>query len=597
MINPKSNRLNYAELLTPPEGYQLSKAIGTTYSLDLYALLAIPVAMFYARSLEGDFQQNRYDVLDAIRQSKEKVDLFCQKGKIQVPNDYKSLLAFMEDCVEEVTPPIVKSSFHPKLWVLYFKKGNESFFRLIVLSRNLTFDRSWDIAFFTEGKPGKKNTEAHQLSQYLEYFYKNTKRNIPPTVLEKLSTVEFDCPDGFFDLNIFPILGFNNNIKKYPNPLENNKYEHLLIISPFVDNKTIEKLLENNTNIFLFSREEELDKLDDTLITKINKEEKRIFCLNNVIVEGEDQLDTEGMTSSSQNLHAKIFIGQNGKNTDWYMGSANCTAPAFERNAEALVSFSSDKMHTDVATVKNMLLNEDNKFFQEYERTEIEGSPEDTSQKDQLREFCHLLISTKITGTISKRANGDNYDMFIETDWCHINQFSYDVKAQLIHQKKGDQALLLGQYNKLKFENIALTNLSQFLRLNIYIEGKEPEKLLIKIDVDLPEEREDTIFNNLINSKVKFFQYLQFLLSPEIITNVIEIPGDTDNNIQNSNEELNGVLGMNNAIYESLMLAASRSPHKLKEIDAIVTRLQKLNSEIITDFLPIWTVFKEFANA
>ena len=88
MLNIQHDRLNYGKLLAPPESFELTKAIGTTYSLDLYALLAIPVSLFYAKSMEGDFHLNRYDVLDAIRKSKDKVDIFCQRGKILVPKAY-----------------------------------------------------------------------------------------------------------------------------------------------------------------------------------------------------------------------------------------------------------------------------------------------------------------------------------------------------------------------------------------------------------------------------------------------------------------------------------------------------------------------------
>lgn len=58
MLNFKSDRLTYADLLAlPDKGYELTEAVGTTYSLDLFALLAIPVAMFFNRSLDGDFKQ------------------------------------------------------------------------------------------------------------------------------------------------------------------------------------------------------------------------------------------------------------------------------------------------------------------------------------------------------------------------------------------------------------------------------------------------------------------------------------------------------------------------------------------------------------
>jgi hypothetical protein len=39
MLDVKRNRLNYGELISPPEGFELTKAIGTTYTLDLYALV------------------------------------------------------------------------------------------------------------------------------------------------------------------------------------------------------------------------------------------------------------------------------------------------------------------------------------------------------------------------------------------------------------------------------------------------------------------------------------------------------------------------------------------------------------------------------
>lgn len=43
MLEPTDRRLLF-ELLRPPPGHQLSCAIGTTYSLDLLALLVTPLA-------------------------------------------------------------------------------------------------------------------------------------------------------------------------------------------------------------------------------------------------------------------------------------------------------------------------------------------------------------------------------------------------------------------------------------------------------------------------------------------------------------------------------------------------------------------------
>ena len=88
MLDPKQNGVDYGSQLAPPDGYELSTAIGTTYSLDLEALMLIPVSLFYAQPIEGNPDQIRYDMLNAITNASKKITLFCQKGQIKVPKKY-----------------------------------------------------------------------------------------------------------------------------------------------------------------------------------------------------------------------------------------------------------------------------------------------------------------------------------------------------------------------------------------------------------------------------------------------------------------------------------------------------------------------------
>ena len=44
MLNPENDRLDYGKILTPPGGYSLDFAVGTTYSLDLDALTGASIA-------------------------------------------------------------------------------------------------------------------------------------------------------------------------------------------------------------------------------------------------------------------------------------------------------------------------------------------------------------------------------------------------------------------------------------------------------------------------------------------------------------------------------------------------------------------------
>jgi HKD family nuclease len=591
MLNIQHNRLNYGKLLAAPAGFELTKAIGTTYSLDLFALLAIPVSLFYSKDMEGDFSLNRYDVLDAIRRSKEKVDLFCQRGKILVSKDYNSLLAFMEDCVEEVQPSIINASFHPKIWILRFEKKGEIIYRLIVLSRNLTFDRSWDIAYFSDGVvSGKKVPSSKKLSSFIKDLYTNSTRKINNSLLEELSRVEFDLPHNFSDFEMFPIHPKTKPNAEFFNPVEDFKYKELLVISPFVNKEAIATIKQNSKKITLLSRQEELDKLDPELLDDLE-----VYCMNHLVSNGEDYTDTEGHEPKSQNLHAKIYIGENNRVADWYMGSANCTSPAFDRNTEMLVKMSTTNYNFRLAKTKQVLFEEGPQYFIPYERKEIEVDEEKENVAKQIRDLTHFLCGLKFLGSITSSEENENHILSVEVDLFTIQAGSVTVKACIPHKQDNKEDLILGQRNCIEFSNIAITNLSKYLVLTFYHEDEYQKGILVKLKLDIPDEREDQIFKHLINSKDKFYQYLQFLLSPQDMRNTLQI---SPNNLGKGEDSthLQNLFGANNPIYEALMIAASRDPKKLQEIDKVVTKLEQIDKEVVKDFMPIWTVFKEFAN-
>ncbi|WP_420439622.1 hypothetical protein [Candidatus Palauibacter sp.] len=136
------------ESLRPPPGYRLRRAVGTSYTLDLIALLTAPLAFtfFDAHDEDGAPVTDPVALLEALRRHAENVTLFCQAGAIAVPKPEQTLLAYLEGSVVEVQPPIEEGIFHPKLWVLAFEADEApTVYRVLCLSRNLTFARSWDM--------------------------------------------------------------------------------------------------------------------------------------------------------------------------------------------------------------------------------------------------------------------------------------------------------------------------------------------------------------------------------------------------------------------------------------------------------------------
>ena len=109
--------------LRPPAGYRLQRAVGTSFTLDLMALLTAPLAFtfFDAQDEDGAPLADPVALLEALRRHAEKVTLFCQAGAIEVPKPDQTLLAYLEGSVIEVQPRHEGGIFHPKLWVLNFE--------------------------------------------------------------------------------------------------------------------------------------------------------------------------------------------------------------------------------------------------------------------------------------------------------------------------------------------------------------------------------------------------------------------------------------------------------------------------------------------
>ena len=80
MLRPDQNRLNYGELLAPPATYHLDFAIGTTYSLDLDALVGATMSLGLSAETDTNLAKNPVCLLEALKKTADKIALFCEAG-------------------------------------------------------------------------------------------------------------------------------------------------------------------------------------------------------------------------------------------------------------------------------------------------------------------------------------------------------------------------------------------------------------------------------------------------------------------------------------------------------------------------------------
>jgi hypothetical protein len=597
MLDYQRNRLDYGEMLIPPQGYRLAKAIAATYSLDLNTLLSIPIALFYAQTMEGTCEGERIQLLEAIQRCPEVLRIYHQTGQIHVPRNQNRLFGLLEDCVVEVPPKSAYSSFHPKVWILrYVADSGPVRYRLIVLSRNLTYDRSWDIAANLDGDVTDTVQERNQpLVDFARHLLDHEPFAGAESFVEGLSRVEFATPKGFNGNFRFHPIGIGN----YRNPIQNQTGEGVICITPFVHDVALAKLCQNvPEQRWLFCRREELRRLKKETLEGINT-----FCLSSVIVDGESISNGEDgdLEPLEQNLHAKLFIyKRKGRGNIWFVGSANATKAAFERNVEFLLEMRGSSDAVQFETILDDLLGPERDVgvfepFQPSAEPVDEGAQHALEQRIRQLEFDLFDSLEVVRSELVQSKNTRNFDLLLTLQPAGTAWTDLEVKLAPFNSDHTTQVLAPAGQTEFRFENINESNLSRFLRFEIYHNKELQCAFLMKIDIaGMPTSRISQIIKGIISDRDKFFEYLRFLLADAFDKEAMD---DGNAGSKGSADDASGLWDVKSPIFEQLLITASRRPGRLKEIDGIIQQLMEGvehddNRVVPQEFLTLWEAFR-----
>ena len=365
MLLPDSRAVAF-ELIRPPSGYRLDFAVLTTYTLDLEALLVLPLSVL--AHPDGGLEELLADPLrlhQAIREAGDRVHAFVDETGIAIPRGARPLYSMLESSVHAVRAPN-GGSFHPKVWVARFTAdvgdaGNAKdaedaappdLLRVAILSRNLTFDRSWDVALVSEAAPrgGRRRVAASRpLGDFLSKLPQLAATTIVDqdvaarvqTLADQVARAAFPAPDGFDSPIAFHALGLSRSRRTWQPPSSGYR---ALAVAPFVNRTGLDAVgrLSDDERI-LVSRREELDKLSRDALADWNE---HFVLADTAQDESEDEVGTAGRdhpepvaSARPAGLHAKMFAIEHGWDVTWYVGSANLTQAAFAgRNVETMAS-------------------------------------------------------------------------------------------------------------------------------------------------------------------------------------------------------------------------------------------------------------------
>lgn len=596
MFNPKSDRLIYGDLLAPPSGYSLEVAICTTYSLDLETLIASLVALGLNEATDTELLRSPINTLHAIEKVSRKVVVFCEAGQTRIPSNSSALHLLLEKMIVPVAlnDPKTKTdypSFHPKTWIIHYasKEGGKPLYRFIVLSRNLTFDRSWDMASCFEGKEeagGKKKVKP--LLDFLTFLGGTIRSTDPDSKLKQelvgimasnLERVRFIASSSgkpFRDFDIMPLGIRQASYDIYDEELFDARHgiHDIVVITPFISKGVIKRLEDDSKRLIgssrriLITRRSELEKLKGALSFT------DVFVMKDAVVDGENGLSEEGSVSDRclQDIHAKAYLSVKGTKVRLLMGSMNASENGLGRNVEMMVGLSTTPSILNKESFLRDLMGEDvDDKMNPFTKVDFDSVPEPEENEDTVRNnelTLKRLCRLGITGSITQDEDG----FYRVTLACKSTSIPEGIIVSPLRAK----GLSCPFANTVVFSRLNLLQLSEFYSVTVGEGNDKIERLILVPTKGLPKDRDKEIISSIISDWPKFADYVAFVLGDSSEQILSEIMESEEACSQSSNRRTTQPV---TALYERMLRTACDDPERLKDIERIMKLID--NEEIV----------------
>ncbi|GAA0909931.1 phospholipase D family protein [Virgisporangium aurantiacum] len=568
MLPPDARSL-LLEALRPPAGSTLSRAVATTFTLDLESLLIAPLA-FAAHAARDS--ADPIAVLDSVRRCADRIDVFCQAGHMTVPSIRSSLVAFVERMVHPVGRPRPGRLFHPKLWLLRFddaETGTASL-RLLVLSRNLTADRSWDTCLRLDGVIGSRPIAANRplfdLIQQAAGLATNpidpSRRAAIDALCEDVHRAEWEYPEDVTDV-AFHAMGLSRST------VPDFSGTRHLVVSPFCTEGGLKQCAPGQKTTVV-GRQEELDRLPDGALDGMDV----------MVMDELAGLSTEDGGDLLTGLHAKLYIVDYAQQARVFVGSANATDAAYGGNVELLVELAGsrnrlgiDTMVGDAAPFKTLL--------EPYERREPLDNDADQALTDLLRDIAAIPLTAAVSGSYVEHVTSSDPMPVLD---------GVRVTAQLYTRRGVALTLTGGQPVDAQFGGLPLLDVTPFVVITADdAKGNRQKTVVLARMIGDPADRLDHVLAHQIDTPEKFMRFLMLLL------------GLGDDPVAAMGAEKGGGAGMwlarsGSGVLELLLTALADRPAQIDDLGRLIERLQATEqgrSLMPPGFPELWATVKE----
>jgi hypothetical protein len=600
-LDPET-RVLYGDSLQPPPGYVFDAAVATTFSLDFETALAAPVSLaLFAAENRDDILSHPLALLEGAERIAGRLVVFADAGHLHAQSrPHSRLCSLLERIIVEVAAPR-GGAFHPKMWALRYRPTraeDPTLLRLLVLSRNLTRDRSWDISLRLDGeltrRPDAKNRPLFDLLTRLPDLavagISDEARTLTADIAEDVRHAKWTMPDRFDDV-AFALNGFGGKIWQPP------ACARLGVISPFCDTDALDLLagLPTAEKPIIISRPDQLACVDSATLDAF----ERVSVLDEMAASEDGE---EVSPSALQGLHAKAFIAEIGWDTILTIGSGNATRPALlsGNNVELFASLQGKR--SKVGSVEQIM---GEKGFGRLARAFVPSEldpvdPAVVTAEARLDEARRALCRGRLR-LRCERTDSDDADEHLWRVWLTpLEPLPLKGIGSLsvwpITRGDGhacDVLAALRSSASIDLGAMPIVDLTRFLAFRLTDENDKASALFsTSLIMDgLPAERHAAILRWVINSRDAFFRYLRLLLSE------LGDPFGAALAAQEGSGATAWTTAADDApLLEDMVRALCRGGERLHAIERLMTRLEAGNDTgtdpIPADFRTLWDAFR-----
>ena len=333
------------ELLRPPPGWRVDRALLSSYSAEPAAVAAALLALAGRDDEAGS--ASKPALARALLELRGRVTIVLQRGRFAASQRGGIILKILDRYVREVAwnegrdDESEGRSWHPKCAIvrLVSETEEDAMWRFHLGSRNLTRDLSWDMGLRLDGSVnesvGQKVSGIARVAARLATVASEPDAWAPLVV--ELRRVRWNVPRGLVIRRIDLLLPGDGGRGL---PKEPGEVSEIVAVSPFLDGGAVSQISKWGT-----------DKTQRTLLSTrpalaqlARQVEEPLAPFNHLLAlpeisESQETKDQQEQTSTEaeveeQGLHAKFLWAEHGAGTTLWLGSANLTKRGWKRNGE-----------------------------------------------------------------------------------------------------------------------------------------------------------------------------------------------------------------------------------------------------------------------